>query len=119
MMQLDRLAHQVEKLLIAINQVGIAERLGLEEAVSGERAAELEPIDMRLPSAGQRVALEAAGDDLVRPDFRPRVPARERVGDERLGAERVIAVAMRIDEKRERLVADLANRAARPRGPPA
>src|SRR5271156_7044979 len=98
-MQLARLAHQVEKLLIAINQVGVAERFFFEHPVGRERAAELEPIDMRLPSARERVALEAAGDVLVRPDFRARMPARERVGDERLGAEGVIAVAMRIDEK--------------------
>ena len=57
---------------------------------------------MRLPSTRECVALETAGDVLVRPDFRPRMPARERVGDERLGPERVIAVAMRIDEERER-----------------
>src|SRR5208337_4287654 len=43
------------------------------------------------------------------------MPARESVGDERLGAERVVAVTVRIDEKRERLVADLANRAHRHR----
>src|SRR5271154_587423 len=68
---------------------------------------------MRLPSASQRVTLETAGDIGMRPDFRPRMPARDRVVDERLGAERVIAVAMRINEKRERLLADLANRAHR------
>jgi len=68
-MQLDRLSHQFEKLLIAINQVGVAERLGLEQAVGRERAPELEPIDMRLPSASERIALEAAGDVLVRQIF--------------------------------------------------
>ena len=114
-MQFDRLARQVKKLFIAINQVGVAERLGAEESLGSERAAELEPIDMPLPSAGQRVAFEAGGDVGVRPDFRPRMPARERVGNERRGAEGVIAVAMRIDEKRERLLADLANRAHRHR----
>src|SRR5580700_8097838 len=68
---------------------------------------------MRLPSAGQRVTLESAGDILLRPDFRPRMTTSDRVVYECLGAERVIGVAMRIDDERERVLAELANRAHR------
>ena len=46
---------------------------------------------MRLPLASQRIALETRDYFLMRPDFRPHVSARNRIGDERFGAEGVIA----------------------------
>ena len=70
---------------------------------------------MRLPSARQPIALESRRDVLVRPDFRTPEAACETIVDEGLGAEGVVAVAMRIDEECERLVGDFANRLDRER----
>ncbi len=84
-------------------------------AIGGDARAELQAVDVRLPSAREAVALEARSDILMRPDFRTRIAAREIVVDEGLGTEGVIAVAMRIDQKRERLVGNLANRVERQR----
>ncbi len=118
-MQFDGLAAgKFQVLRVAVGQVGRLEGTLGENPVNGNGGAELQAVDMRLPSAGHRVAAKALRHHLVAPDARPAVTARERVAHEGLGAEGMVAVAVSIDDEGERFVGHFADRLERHRAHP-